>query len=63
MVINGVERQMANQSVSELIKSLNLSEKRVVVEVNGTIVDRDLYHTFQLDQNHVVEIVGFVGGG
>lgn len=63
MVINGIEKQMDNLTVIELLISLNLSEKLVVVEVNGAIVGKEHYETFELDQSHVVEIVSFVGGG
>ncbi|MBF0469249.1 MAG: sulfur carrier protein ThiS [Desulfamplus sp.] len=62
-MINGIEKQLDSQTVSELIKALALSEELVVVEVNGSIVDRPFYNAFELDQESVVEIVSFVGGG
>lgn len=63
MIINGIKQEVDDKNITDLLKTLNLSEDMVVVEVNGHIVEKALYQTFQLEQSHVVEIVSFIGGG
>lgn len=63
MIINGIKQEVDDRNITDLLKTLNLSEDMVVVEVNGHIVEKALYRTFQLEQSHVVEIVSFIGGG
>jgi thiamine biosynthesis protein ThiS len=50
--------------VAELLGSLRLDPRLVVVEHNRTILrDRDKYSAQALASGDVVEIVHFVGGG
>jgi thiamine biosynthesis protein ThiS len=50
--------------VAELLGSLRIDPRLVVVEHNRTILrDRDRYTTQALSDGDVVEIVHFVGGG
>jgi thiamine biosynthesis protein ThiS len=50
-------------TVSSLLDSLGLAERRVAVERNGEIVPRTLYAQSLLSEGDRIEVVQFVGGG
>ncbi|HXZ87117.1 MAG TPA: sulfur carrier protein ThiS [Candidatus Binataceae bacterium] len=49
--------------VSALIDKLNLSRRRVAVEVNNAVVPKAQWDHTTLNPGDSVEIVNFVGGG
>ena len=49
--------------LSSLIDSLDLSGKRVAVELNGEIVSRNAWATTQLLAGDRLEVVHAIGGG
>ncbi len=53
----------AETSLSELLKSLDIDEKYVAVELNRKIVPRMQFNEKLLVENDTLEIVTFVGGG
>ncbi len=63
--INGsphkLEAPVAN--VATLVESMQLTGKRIAVELNGTIVPRSRHAATLLAEGDRVEIVGAVGGG
>jgi sulfur carrier protein len=62
--INGQQRQFpASLSVSELLLELDLTGKRVAVELNGEIVPRSQHALVSLSDSDQMEIVVAVGGG
>lgn len=64
MIVNGkkVEKGELN-TVYDLLKSLNVNSKRVVVEINKEIVNFCDYNEILLNHEDVIEIIAFVGGG
>ena len=64
MIVNGkkVEKGELN-TVYDLLKSLNVNSKRVVVELNKEIVNSCNYNEILLNHADVIEIIAFVGGG
>ena len=64
ITINGkkVEKGELN-TVYDLLKSLNVNSKRVVVELNKEIVNSCNYNEILLNHEDVIEIIAFVGGG
>ncbi|SQC07260.1 thiamine biosynthesis protein ThiS [Clostridium perfringens] len=64
MIVNGkkVEKGELN-TVYDLLKSLNVNSKRVVVELNKEIVNSCNYNEILLNNEDVIEIIAFVGGG
>ncbi|MDK0909157.1 sulfur carrier protein ThiS [Clostridium perfringens] len=64
MIVNGkkVEKGELN-TVYDLLKSLNVNSKRVVVEINKEIVNSGDYNEILLNHEDVIEIIAFVGGG
>lgn len=65
VTVNGAERRIpADWTLAELLASLELDARTVVVERNGTIVrDRSSFASLQLAADDSLEIVHFVGGG
>lgn len=65
LTVNGDPRSVAaGSSLSDLLVSLKLDPRLVVIEHNRTILrDRDAYASLILMDGDVLEIVHFVGGG
>ena len=62
--LNGKDREIhSGLSVQELVESLNLNPKLIVVELNREILSRDCFGEIQVSQGDQVELVHFVGGG
>lgn len=61
--INGEMIKADGKNISELLESLEYSEKRVAVELNEEIVPRAKYSETVLKDGDSLEIVRFVGGG
>jgi thiamine biosynthesis protein ThiS len=64
LTINGDPRTVTDAAtVAELLHSLKLDPRTVVVELNRAIVRRPAIATTPVSDGDVVEIVHFVGGG
>ena len=65
LTVNGVLRAVpAGFTVADLLGSLELDARTVVIEHNGTILrDRSSFASLQLSAQDSLEIVHFVGGG
>ncbi|MEM1725477.1 MAG: sulfur carrier protein ThiS [Thermoplasmata archaeon] len=62
--VNGKEFDLVpGARIIEVLNNLNINPDRVVVERNGSIIDRKNYHNEQLKEGDNVEIIMFVGGG
>jgi len=53
----------SNYSLFELLKKYKLINKKIAVELNGTIISKVNYKKKKLKNNDKVEIVHFIGGG
>lgn len=64
-VVNGEPRAIpAGSTLGDLLRSLALDPRMVVVEHNRAILrDRGAYDTLRLATGDTIEIVHFVGGG
>ncbi len=62
--VNG-EKETANpgETVQDLLVRKGVSGETVVVEYNGKILDREEWEKQFLEEEAIVEIVRFVGGG
>ena len=49
--------------MSDLIKNLKISTKKVAIELNQEIVDKNNLKKIKLRKNDKIEIVHFIGGG
>ena len=64
LTLNGQTRDLANnETLSDLLASLRLLEKLVLVEVNGHAVRRADFQIQKLSEGDTVEIIRMVGGG
>jgi thiamine biosynthesis protein ThiS len=64
VVVNGEERQVdGTASALDLLRSLGLDPRTVVVEVNRRIVRRPALADTWLNDGDQIELVHFVGGG
>jgi thiamine biosynthesis protein ThiS len=61
--LNGQWKEHEALTLTELICSYDLQKEHVITEVDGDIIDRDQWDTFQLKENMHIEMVRFVGGG
>ena len=63
-IVNGeVLEESHSGTILELLDELNIKKDQVAVEVNLSIIKKDAYATFKLQDGDRVEIVKFVGGG
>lgn len=64
ITLNGESREVADRiTAQQLIDELELTGKRLAMEVNREIVPRSAYDTHVLNEGDTVEIVRAIGGG
>lgn len=62
--VNGVRRELAaGCSAAQLLEQLDLTGKRLALEVNMEIVPRSQYAVHYLREGDRVEVVHAIGGG
>ena len=62
--LNGQTREVTDHTtVALLLESLDLTGKRVAVEINEELVTRSEFESHQLQADDQVEIVQAIGGG
>ena len=50
-------------SIRDILKRYKLDNKKVAIELNGTIIAKDNFKKKYLKNNDKLEIVHFIGGG
>lgn len=64
IILNGTPTQVIDRlTMAELIEHLELTGRRLAVEVNGELVPRGRFAEHQLASADRVEIIHAVGGG
>ena len=63
LTINGQEKELECERISDLLKSINLEKDMVAIELNKNIVHRQEFEKTKLKDNDKLEIVTVVGGG
>ncbi len=62
--VNGENKEcLTETSVSKLLKSLDIDNRYIAVELNHKIVPRTQFNEKILQEDDSLEIVTFVGGG
>ena len=62
--LNGDPYEISNgTNLNELLNKLKIQKKKVAVEVNGVIIEKNKYLKLILNKDDKVEIVHFIGGG
>ncbi|SLC14099.1 Thiamine biosynthesis protein ThiS [Mycobacteroides abscessus subsp. massiliense] len=63
-IINGDLFTFAqNQSIQEVLHSLELDPKRVIVELNKELIKQDKYEEYTVREDDRLELLEIVGGG
>ena len=63
LIINGGEKKLNCERVSDLLNIIGLNKDTVAVELNKNIVHRQDFNKTKLNDNDKLEIVKVVGGG
>jgi sulfur carrier protein len=50
-------------NITDMLEKLNITSQWIVVELNFNIVNKEDYSKTFLNNNDVIEVIGFVGGG
>ena len=62
--VNGkVKTVLNNSKLSDLLKNLKITIKKVAIELNQKIIDKKKSNNIKLKKNDKIEIVHFIGGG
>ena len=62
--VNGKEQDfVADMTIGELLDRMGYARNRVAVEKNGLIVPRAQFDEAGVDEEDVIEVLSFVGGG
>tara|TARA_B100000900_G_scaffold408101_1_gene421846 strand:- start:1590 stop:1808 length:219 start_codon:yes stop_codon:yes gene_type:complete len=52
-----------NYKMLVLVKNLKIPVKKVAIELNREIIDKNKLNKIKLKKNDIIEIVHFIGGG
>ena len=64
IILNGEEKRIEHDiTISQLLKTLDLENRRLAVEVNQNIVPRSHFDSQTLHESDKIEIVHAIGGG
>ena len=64
IILNGENKQLdSGTHVEKLLQILDLSDKRLAVEINEQIIPRSDFSSYALQESDKVEIVQAIGGG
>ena len=62
--LNGKKIQINNnESLKKLVKRLNLPLNKVAIELNKKIIGKKKINIIKLNNNDIIEVVHFIGGG
>ena len=61
--INGQQEDVAGMSVAEYLKQIGLSQSRVALELNASVLSSSLFSQYRFKDGDKAELVHFVGGG
>ena len=61
--INGEEKEIAGKNILEYLKEAGFEPERVVVERNLDIIPKDELGNTIIQDEDVIEVLRFVGGG
>ena len=62
--LNGRKVELSNKhSIVSLLKKYKINGKKIAVELNGKIINRNQFNSVYIKNNDKIEIVQFIGGG
>lgn len=64
ITLNGQKYNIeSNITLKEMLINLNIEQKNIIAEVNGEVVTKDDFSNKIINENDIIELVRFVGGG
>lgn len=63
LTINGEEKTLDVQTVSDVVAHYRLEKNLVIVELEGKIIERNDWEATAVEAGMRIELVHFVGGG
>jgi sulfur carrier protein len=63
IIVNGKSRKVGVKTLEELMAFLKYDSEKVIVSVNGNMVEKGKFSKTVLSEDDKVEIFSFVGGG
>ncbi|MED5388059.1 MAG: sulfur carrier protein ThiS [Pseudomonadota bacterium] len=63
LTVNGDILTLDGNTITDLVQQLNLTGRRLAVEVNRDIIPKSQHGDYALQDGDVVEIVHAIGGG
>lgn len=64
VTVNGEPRELPEGArVGELLRQLELENRKLAVEINREIISKDEYPSRRIAPGDAIEIVHFIGGG
>ncbi len=62
--LNGRKLELKTKhSIFTLLKKYNIDDKKIAIELNGEIINRNKYKIVYVKNKDKIEIVHFIGGG
>ena len=52
-----------NITLENIINQLNISSQNIIAEVNGNVIIKEKFNKTVIENNSVIELIKFVGGG
>lgn len=64
IILNGNETEVkADSSLTDLLKEYKLDPQVVIIEKNGTIIEKSAYNDEKIALHDKIELIRFMGGG
>ena len=63
VMINGEAREIAGKNLLEYLKENGLNPEQLVVERNFEIISKEQFGSVTIQDEDVIEVLRFVGGG
>jgi len=63
LIINGEKKESGAKSIQALLDELGIESKVMAAAVNMNVVKKELWKSYELNENDKVEFLQFVGGG
>ena len=62
--LNGRKLELSSKySIATMLKKYKINDKKIAVELNGNIINRNKYKLIYIRNMDKIEIVHFIGGG
>lgn len=64
IILNGQKHNIeSNITLKQMLINLNIEQNNIIAEVNGEVVTKDDFSNKIINENDIIELIRFVGGG